>query len=62
MTMSKTLKSIEQFTNESDKKVKFCVNCGNIASHTACFSVEDATVIERYCVTCVKTLGTPAIS
>jgi hypothetical protein len=62
MTMSKTLKSIEVFSNEADKKVKFCVNCGNVAAHTAFFGVEDATIIERYCDKCVKTIGSPVTS
>jgi len=52
----KTLQYVEGFTNESDKKIKFCVNCGNVVTHTACSSVEHATVIERYCDTCVKNI------
>jgi hypothetical protein len=52
----KTLQYVEDFTNESDKKIKLCVYCGNVATHTACFSVEHATVIERYCDTCVKNI------
>jgi hypothetical protein len=55
----KTLQYVEGFTNESDKKIKFCVYCGNVATHTACFSVEHATVIERYCDTCVKNIRSP---
>ena len=52
MKEPRTLRSVEEFTNEpKDKKMKFCVNCGNIASHTAYFHVEGATIIERYCTT-----------
>ncbi len=59
----RTLRSIEAFTNEpGSKKMKFCVNCGNIAAHTACFKVEGATIIERYCDVCVKTIGEPSNS
>ena len=49
----KTLRSVEPFTIESkDKKIKFCVNDGNVATHTAYFSVEGAIIIERYCDAC----------
>jgi hypothetical protein len=61
MKEPRTLRSVEPFINEpKDKKMKFCVNCGNIAAHTACFKVEGATIIERYCDTCVKTIGEPS--
>jgi hypothetical protein len=56
----KTLRSVETFTNEpKDKKLKFCVNCGNSAAHTAYFKVEGATIIERYCDTCIKIIEQP---
>ena len=58
MKERRILRSVEAFTNEpKDKKMKFCVNCGNIAAHTAYFHVEGATIIERYCNTCIKTIG-----
>ena len=61
MKEQRTLSSVEAFTNEpGDKKIKFCVNCGNIAAHTAYFKVEGASIIERYCDTCIKTIGKPA--
>jgi hypothetical protein len=61
MKEPRTLRSVEAFTNEpKDKKMKFCVNCGNIAAHTAYFHVEGATIIERYCNTCIKTIGEPS--
>ena len=61
MKETRTLHSVEAFTNEpKDKKMKFCVNCGNIAAHTAYFHVEGATIIERYCNTCIKTIGEPS--
>ena len=57
MKEQRTLISVEAFTNEPrDKKIKFCANCGNIAAHTAYFRVEGATIIERYCYTCIKTI------
>ena len=57
----KTLRSVEPFTIEpKDKKLKFCLNCGNVATHTAYFSVEASTIIERYCDTCIKTIGEPS--
>jgi hypothetical protein len=61
MKEQRTLISVEAFTNEPrDKKIKFCVNCGNIAAHTAYFRVEGATIIKRYCDTCIKTIEKPA--
>jgi hypothetical protein len=36
------------------------VNDGNVATHTAYFSVEGATIIERYCDTCLKAIGEPS--
>ncbi len=61
MKEQRTLRSVEPFTNEpGDKKIKFCVNCGNIAAHTAYFKVEGATIIERYCDTCIKTIEKPS--
>ncbi len=55
MKEPRTLRSVEAFTNEpKDKKMKFCVNCGNIAAHTAYFKVVGATIIERYCDICIK--------
>ena len=60
MKETRTLQSVEAFTNEpKDKKIKFCVNCGNIAAHTAYFKVEGATIIERFCHTCIKTIEQP---
>ena len=61
----KTLRSVEPFTIESkdkkkDKKIKFCVNDGNVATHTAYFSVEGAIIIERYCDACSKAIGEPS--
>jgi hypothetical protein len=61
MKEPRTLRSVEAFTNEpGDKKMKFCMNCGNIASHTAYFQVEGATIIERYCNTCIKAIEEPS--
>jgi len=52
---------VEPFTNKpKDKKIKFCVNDGNVATHTAYFSVEGAIIIERYCDACLKAIGEPS--
>ena len=60
MKEPRTLRSVEAFTNEpGDKKTKFCVNCGNVAAHTAYFKVEGATIIERYSDTCIKSIEEP---
>ncbi len=58
MKEPRILRSIEPIIIEpKDKKMKFCVNCGNVAAHTAYFSVEGATIIERYCDICIKAIG-----
>jgi hypothetical protein len=35
-------------------KAKFCVNCGNVATQEALFSVDGATLIEKYCDRCAE--------
>ncbi|KAF0869777.1 hypothetical protein E5N71_03230 [Candidatus Nitrosocosmicus sp. SS] len=37
-----------------DGAIKHCVNCGNKATQEAIFSVEGATIIEKYCDSCSK--------
>jgi hypothetical protein len=60
MKEPRTLRSVEAFTNEpADKKMKFCVNCGHVAADTAYFKVEGATIIERYCDTCIMSIEEP---
>ncbi len=57
----KTLRSVEPFTNDPKvKKMKICVYCGNLATQIAYFDVGGATVIEKYCDTCIKTIGKPS--
>ena len=51
--MEKKLSSIRQLDDASGK-ITHCVSCGNIATHEAIFSVEGATIIEKYCDSCVK--------
>lgn len=45
---------------EPDKKNKdrryFCVGCGSVATQTAFFKIEGATIVERYCDSCVKSV------
>ena len=45
---------------ERDAKNKnrlfFCVACGNVATQTAHFKIEGATIIERYCDKCAKSV------
>ena len=60
MKGQRTLRSVEPLTIESkDKKIKFCVNDGNVATHTAYFGVEGAIIVERYCDTCIKIIEQP---
>jgi hypothetical protein len=40
--------------DDASGKITHCVSCGNIATQEAIFSVEGATIIEKYCDSCVK--------
>jgi hypothetical protein len=57
----RSLRSIEPVTNERDKN-KICVNCGNVSTQIAVFDVQGATVIERYCDNCAKSVKTSRIA
>jgi MinD superfamily P-loop ATPase len=35
-------------------KTKYCVSCSNTATQEAIFTVEGATIIEKYCDSCAK--------
>jgi hypothetical protein len=37
-----------------DGKIKHCVSCGNTATQEAVFTVDGATILEKYCDTCAK--------
>jgi hypothetical protein len=34
----------------------FCVSCGGVATQTALFKIEGATIVERYCDRCAKSV------
>ena len=51
--MEKNFSSIRAFV-DVDGKTKHCVSCGNTASQEAIFTVEGATVLEKYCDSCAK--------
>jgi hypothetical protein len=34
----------------------FCVSCGGVATQTALFKIEGATIVERYCDKCAKSV------
>jgi hypothetical protein len=46
---------------EKDEKNKtrsyFCVGCGGVATQIASFKVEGATIVERYCDSCAKSVN-----
>lgn len=48
-------KPIEKDPKNKDR-LYFCVACGNIATQTALFKIEGATIIERYCDECAKSV------
>jgi hypothetical protein len=45
---------------EKDEKRKdrgyFCIGCGSVATQTAYFKIEGATIVERYCDKCAKSV------
>ena len=51
--MKKNFSSIRAFVDVGGK-TKYCVSCGNPATQEAIFSVEGATMIEKYCDLCAK--------
>ena len=51
--MEKNFSSIRALDDVAGK-TKHCVSCGNTASQEAIFTVEGATIIEKYCDSCAK--------
>jgi hypothetical protein len=51
--MEKTFSSLKPLVDVGGK-AKFCVNCGNVATQEALFSVDGATIIEKYCDKCAR--------
>jgi hypothetical protein len=49
----KKFSSIRAFVDVGGK-TKYCVSCGNTATQEAIFSVEGATIVEKYCDSCAK--------
>lgn len=45
--------SIENDEKRKDRRY-FCVGCGSVATQTAYFKIEGATIVERYCDDCAK--------
>jgi hypothetical protein len=45
----------------TDEKKKdrgyFCIACGSVATQTAFFKIEGATIVERYCDRCAKSIN-----
>ena len=51
--MEKKFSSIRAFVDVGGK-IKPCAICGNKATQEAIFTVEGATIIEKYCDSCAK--------
>jgi hypothetical protein len=49
----KNFSSIRAFV-DVDGKTKYCVSCGNAATQEAIFTVDGATIIEKYYDSCAK--------
>ena len=52
-SLHKNFSSIRAFVDVKGN-IKPCVICGNTATQEAIFSVEGATIIEKYCDSCAK--------
>lgn len=48
-------KPIEKDEKNKDRKY-FCVGCGGLATQTALFKIEGATIVERYCDRCAESI------
>ena len=51
--MEKKFSSMSAFADVGGN-IKSCVICGNTATQEAIFTVEGATIIEKYCDSCAK--------
>jgi hypothetical protein len=51
--MGKTFSSLRSFVDVGGKS-KFCVDCGNMATQEALFSVDGAMLVEKYCDPCAQ--------
>ncbi len=54
-----SLSSFKKFSSigpfvDVDGKIKPCVICGKTATQEAVFTVEGATIVEKYCDSCAK--------
>ena len=61
LLLEKKLKSIEPFTTDTNKNIKFCIGCGEPATKLVTYSTEGALILERYCDKCVRKIK-PGIS
>jgi hypothetical protein len=49
----KKFSSIKAFVDVSGK-TKYCISCSNTATQEATFTVDGASIIEKYCDSCAK--------
>ena len=49
----KKFSSIRAFVDVG-RKTRYCVSCSNTATQEAIFTVDGATIIEKYCDSCAK--------
>ena len=49
----KKFSSIRAFVDVG-RKTRYCVSCANTATQEAIFTVDGATIIEKYCDSCAK--------
>jgi hypothetical protein len=51
--MEKKFWSIKAFVDVGGK-TRYCVSCSNTATQEAIFTVDGATILEKYCDSCAK--------
>ena len=52
--LDRTLKSIEPFVPLTERKSRFCLRCAEPATKIVKFSIDGATIIEKYCDKCAE--------
>ncbi len=49
----KNFSSLRAFVDVG-RKTRYCVSCANTATQEAIFTVDGATIVEKYCDSCAK--------
>jgi hypothetical protein len=52
-SLHKNFSSIRAFVDVG-RKTRYCISCSNTATQEAIFTVDGATILEKYCDSCAK--------